>query len=428
VDGGGDLPAVDLPRKDVARPDLKRDVAVPDATVPDAPAPDAPAPDLPLPDKAAPDLPLPDKALLDKALPDKGPADMAMSDGGAGCPAFKICSADDWCWWSPVFPDRDYNDVWGSSASDVYLAAGDGSVVKFDGKDAEEPVSGAPAALYGIWGDGKGEVFAVGPGGTVMHGAKGTWTQLATGITMTLYDVWGSSASNVVAVGGATNPKTPLIATFSGSTWKVDKTPSTTGAQIALYSVWGSGPKDIWAVGGGNITHFDGNKWSAVTPPAGGFSDVHGFGLNDVWLLGHSHGLIYLYHYNGAQFATPSCWTKVSMSRPGGLWATGPAEAFVLGGNDKFTAGWVRHVAAKPCTLTQAGTKRFPGAVWASSKSSAYVVGRQGLVMRFDGKSWKEAGHEDLLGRGRGRGGALRRGQVEHHGLGHDQGRRGAVR
>ena len=61
------------------------------------------------------------------------------------------------------------NEIWGSSASDVFAVGEDGIIVHFDGSQwtSTKPTG---KGLIGVWGFSPGDVFAVGEGGTILHG------------------------------------------------------------------------------------------------------------------------------------------------------------------------------------------------------------------------------------------------------------------
>ncbi|HEX6913357.1 MAG TPA: hypothetical protein VF142_23325 [Longimicrobium sp.] len=110
--------------------------------------------------------------------------------------------------WSHV-PDvrwRTLNDVWGSSAANVWGVGTKGELVRWDGAAwtlhrwdgtsvTPRPLGDfdAPARSYtlrGIWGSSAGNVFVVGDSGVVLHYDGAAWTRMATGTTAQLNDVW----------------------------------------------------------------------------------------------------------------------------------------------------------------------------------------------------------------------------------------------
>ena len=74
------------------------------------------------------------------------------------------------------------NDVWGSSANDLYVAGyygfnNVGCFIHSSGSGAwTQQLTTSPEVLWGGWGSGANDVYAVGGGGTVVHRVSGTNT------------------------------------------------------------------------------------------------------------------------------------------------------------------------------------------------------------------------------------------------------------
>ncbi|MDQ7823259.1 MAG: Ig-like domain-containing protein [Candidatus Eremiobacteraeota bacterium] len=107
--------------------------------------------------------------------------------------------------WSIVYSisGKKLNDIWGSSASDIFVVGQTGTIVHFCGS-AWTPMTGIPTSedLFGVWGSSGSDVFAVGNNGTVIHYNGSTWSTQSSGAAPhSLRAVWGTSSSNVYAVG-----------------------------------------------------------------------------------------------------------------------------------------------------------------------------------------------------------------------------------
>jgi hypothetical protein len=61
------------------------------------------------------------------------------------------------------------NEIWGSSATDVFAVGEDGVVLHYDGA-AWTLATPTRAGLLGVWGSSPGDVYAVGAAGTILHG------------------------------------------------------------------------------------------------------------------------------------------------------------------------------------------------------------------------------------------------------------------
>jgi hypothetical protein len=86
---------------------------------------------------------------------------------------------------------------------------------------------------------------------------------------------------------GASDPKVKYV-------WTVDTLLNPHGYGVVPKAIWGSSPSDVWVVGfnlanQGEIFHYDGVKWSRITPDLGfnyELSGAIGFGPNSVYISG----------------------------------------------------------------------------------------------------------------------------------------------
>jgi photosystem II stability/assembly factor-like uncharacterized protein len=104
--------------------------------------------------------------------------------------------------WSKPLPLL--NDVWGSSADDVFVVGYGGTILHYDGADWESMVSGTSAALLSLWGTGPNDVYAVGENGTLLHYDGLRWLPMRSGTAAFFYDLWGDASSNSLVVVGST--------------------------------------------------------------------------------------------------------------------------------------------------------------------------------------------------------------------------------
>jgi hypothetical protein len=98
------------------------------------------------------------------------------------------------------------NGVFGSSASDVWVAGASGTVLRYNGSTWTSPSSGTTVTLRGVWADTPpgsytADVYFVGDNGTVQHGNGAVILPMPTTLTTSLRAVFGTSATNVY-VGG----------------------------------------------------------------------------------------------------------------------------------------------------------------------------------------------------------------------------------
>jgi hypothetical protein len=149
----------------------------------------------------------------------------------------------------PSGSNREILDVWGTSASNVYLVGdfqpGDGNdegiILRFDGSSWTETRYGSDGLhLKAAWGTGPNDVFAVGDEGTILHFTGAGWVPMPTPITKAVHEIWGSSASDVVAVAAR-----GIILHYDGTHWTQMQSPT----DRDLFGVWGSGPGNVFATG-----------------------------------------------------------------------------------------------------------------------------------------------------------------------------------
>ena len=184
--------------------------------------------------------------------------------------------------WRPLAGTPLVTSIWGSSASDVWMAADNSATNITTTHERGLTFHGSPA-------DGGADANA---------GDPLTWTPVDAQSVNRLEAIWGTSANDVWAVGGQ-----GTIRRISAGDERWQKIESPTKAN--LRAVWGSGPNDIWIVGdGGTILHFDGTKIeesSAQLPlgPRPSLRGVWGSGPNDVWIVGDRATL----HYTGPKSA-----------------------------------------------------------------------------------------------------------------------------
>ena len=160
--------------------------------------------------------------------------------------------------------------VWGTSASDVWLAGERGLVAHFNGATVTPvpvPDEARSATLFGIWGASAGDVWAVGrlpdSSAIVLRGDVHGFGRVADAPTLpgvAYFKVWGSSARDVFFVGEA-----GVIAHYDGAGWA--RQPSDTPTSDSLFTVAGRSSGEVYAVGGtgrGLAFAYDGVRWSPL--------------------------------------------------------------------------------------------------------------------------------------------------------------------
>jgi len=163
--------------------------------------------------------------------------------------------------------------------------------------------------------------------------ASAAWRQVsisASGAgTTSLTAVAGTSPSDVWVVGSRTVAATGQVRAvsehFDGARWTVVTPPQPGTGQDMLTGVSVSSPTQVWAVGnwlsgdtGGQLLlHSTGGQWTATRPPdaVGDLHAVRALSGSDVWAVGdflNTHGVLqpYAEHWDGVR------WTRVSVPDP----------------------------------------------------------------------------------------------------------------
>ena len=92
------------------------------------------------------------------------------SDSGEFTVAGSVWHYDGATWTSMPLPSASVlNEIWGSSATDVFAVGEDGVVLHYDGA-AWTLATPTRGGLLGVWGSSPGDVYAVGTAGTILHG------------------------------------------------------------------------------------------------------------------------------------------------------------------------------------------------------------------------------------------------------------------
>jgi hypothetical protein len=353
----------------------------------------------------------------------------------------------------------DLTAVWGDATDLFALSLETGAVLRFDDKQQKWGLLGAPEGVtsrrlvqsVGAWAASTGEAFVV-RGSAVIHHDGKAFKTMSVPTTAPLYDVAGGSASDVLAVGGA-EEQAPTVLRYDGKAWTKQAAPSSSNP---LLGVTGSG-KSYHAVGlgscslgvctgGGKVWRFDGAAWKAeiTVPTAGWLAGIATCSSTRLAVVGSTHsgpgdptngkGVVAL-----VDTATKG-WTPATVAGVTHLldvWCDASGTIVAVGGLLKSTTEFLPKPAlydlVTPKIVTCSGGSgltckvvdpplrgRYHALVhgqhrgglmgiWGSSSSELYAVGREGALLRYDGKAWKHlqadiraAGHnrgcEDLLG------------------------------
>lgn len=318
--------------------------------------------------------------------------------------------------WSPpdgTESEESFNGVWGTGATDIFVAGNEGFIQHYDGDSWERtdvPVSGD---IQAIWGTDS-EVFAVGEDGALVHMARATWEPVDVDTNELVRDIWGTSDGEEMFLVGNDG----LIRHYNGEDWI--SFPSTPDDDTNLHSVWGTRTNNVWSVGKyGTILHYDGLTWEGQDSPT--TKDLYGlWGRNadsifavgvdgtiiqyensnwrkiesptfeslfaiwgtpesdDIWAAGRNGTLV---HFDGDEWHAIHGFASEHLYQ---IWGTGPDNLFVVGENRQvlhLNGGKWSRIPIRPPSDWLRG-------VWGTSENDVFVAGENGTVQHYDGVSW----------------------------------------
>jgi hypothetical protein len=300
-------------------------------------------------------------------------AGFACRDNGTGPPTGPQPGKRDYVW---SIDSVDYGNlpskiqlesIWGSSATDVWGAAGDAPDVRdclwhYDGVKWTRATAGTPI--------------------TEFTGNK------------TVYAVWGSAREDVWAVGRKINQGvlSAFIMHYDGTRWTDVTPPNVSSLSSILYNMYGVSKDNIWVGGYEYALHFDGSQWSSykvadsliVGSITGNERNIY---MNAYSPWGKNIQLLYM--LSGTLFRLIDSTTDSELKFAGGLWATDTRLASFINGlvstriNDNGeidTAGWRREFTT-PTFFTERHLQ---------SRRNVFAVGQWNLIYHFNGTDWKQ--------------------------------------
>jgi hypothetical protein len=257
--------------------------------------------------------------------------------------------------------------IWGSSATDVWGAAGD-----------------APDVRDCLW-----------------HYDGTKWTRATEGTPITentgnktVYAVWGSAKNNVWAFGRKINQGvlSAFIMHYDGTKW-IDATPVDVQAIAGhLYNVYGVSQNNIWVGGYEYALHYDGAEWRtykvADSVIVGSISGNGGYIYIRTYSPWGKDGS-FLYMLSGSAFSMIDFTTSVNPKFGGNLWAhdkelttfTNGIISTSIGQDGTIdTSGWLRKLS----------TPTYFGEKIVQSSKNVFAVGQWNLIYHYNGTDWKQ--------------------------------------
>lgn len=325
----------------------------------------------------------PDTAAAGTGAPDAG------VDGGGPFvfSAVAGCSKDGWCWSTPAPQGNSLYSVFGSGPSDVWAVGEYGTIVHYDGAAWTLVPSGETRILRGVWAPRARDAWAVGEYDTILRWDGTSWSR-AVGVPgpgYHWYAVWGTSSTDLWIVGTdstVAGSSSGVAIHWNGAAWKkyaVDQ---------PLNAVWGTGADDVWVLDADHgLYQWDGELLSHVPgeglPQIG--TGVWGPGARDVWLTGRSAAL-------------PSHWdgdvVEATLDQSGdldGLWGSGPNDVWAVGSDNSDTfsdRGLILHWDGLSWKRTPSPGASHLYDVWGSRADDVWAVGESGELIHWNGRAW----------------------------------------
>lgn len=158
--------------------------------------------------------------------------------------------------------------IWGTDANNVFVAGASGTagiVYKYDGTQWTQVDANIPSfTANAIWGSSATDIWVAGSVGQIYHYTGSTWISATVpSPPSTFQGLWGADANNIWAVGSGTRGS---IYRWNGTNWTAQTT-SLPNVSITINSVWGTDASNLWAVTGSAssnsyVLRFNGTAWS----------------------------------------------------------------------------------------------------------------------------------------------------------------------
>lgn len=284
--------------------------------------------------------------------------------------------------WTMVGMDVPLTGVSGAAAGDVWLVAGDGTVLRRDGSTWTSVRGQGSADLYDVIGFDDGTVYAVGDNVVLSYTEDG-WSEVVTDAGSPHYAAWGTGPADLFVMGGGINH----LARLRNGSWNVFDVP---GGRGTYEGVWGTSSADVYAVGS-RLLHFDGSDWTVVmgTDPTYAFTGVWGAAHDDVYAV-QSRADPRMIHFDGTGWQ-PVAIPDVAWSGGSGapyltdVWGTSADEVYAVGG-----PGVVLHFDGTEWTPMETGTSALLLDIRGTSPVDIYAVGEDCTILHYDGVAWEQ--------------------------------------
>jgi hypothetical protein len=159
----------------------------------------------------------------------------------------------------------------------------------------------------------------------------------------------------------------------------------------AITKIFAFNPSNIYAVGVmGTVVYFNGNSWQRMDSGTQlRLTDIWGLSENDIYTVGADMSSLdnVVLHYDGTS------WNHLptDQNRKVGVWGTPPDNLYFVGDGVYHYDGENYHLIDWPAGIPHI----FSRAVRGNMPNNIFVAGDFGMVLHFNGSSWK--GYTELL-------------------------------
>lgn len=293
-------------------------------------------------------------------------------------------------WTQIQLPKQTNYDVWGSSASDVWVA-GRAGVCHWNGASWSASYDTFAEEAYAVHGTGPGDVW-VGTEKGLLHYDGQAWTRRESGSATR--GLWALSSSDIWAVGGSGS-----ILHWEGSNWARQ---SGFGPVPRLGAMWTNSDDDVWFLGESALRYHNGYvesfgklasiQWYDKT-------DAWGSSANDIW---YTAPRATMFHWDGTLWSSMTLPLPNSSTAIRAVWGTSPTNVYaVTEASDPFEPSnayvvhWdgTRWAVAQPILEGSGGTFGVDlNAVAGTSANDVWVGADNGALWHFDGTTWTQSG------------------------------------
>jgi PKD repeat protein len=259
-------------------------------------------------------------------------------------------------------------DLWGTSATDVFAAGHGGKVLHYDGTSWSTSFSSIDFLNMDVWGSSEHDVFVVGWAAKILHYDGTLWSLMTSGMSNMLSAVWGASPDDIYAVSWD-----GTIVHFDGASWSPMESENTLG----LHGVWGTSASDVYAVGGDRALHYDGTSWNWTSPGLGrNIEAVWGVSGTDIYAAGVGGDV---FHYDGTG------WTHVAWGAPiriNAIWGSSNSDIYFAGADTLGNAAVFHNDGSHTWTLTRSPALQGLWGIWGAPTGEVFASGGGGTILR----------------------------------------------